>query len=104
MRHAREGFGPFADLDVDLGHGPARGFSARGLRAVADALARIDPETLRAWFDPGAMMAADACPNIRDRRPEEDDTLGYLIGHYEQLRPFIRDAAAAGEALPVYVS
>ncbi len=90
--------------ETDVGYGPARGFTADEVRAIAQALARIDVQTLRARFNPQAMMTADIYPNSWDRPAAEDDTLGYLVEYYEQLRPFISEAAAAGEALLVYLN
>jgi len=89
--------------DEDVGYGPARALTSEQVRAIARALARIDEQELRARFDPGAMMKADVYPRIWDRRPEEDDSLGYLVAHYEALREFIAGAAEAGEAMLVYV-
>src|ERR1700733_10559446 len=58
--------------DIDVGYGPARGFSADEVAAIAAALHPITAETLRARFDPAAMMAADIYPTIWDRKPEDD--------------------------------
>ena len=90
--------------DEDVGDRPARGFSAKEVRAIAEALDEIDAETLRARFDPQAMMEADIYPAIWDRPLTEDDTLGYLLEYFAELREFIAEAAATGEALLVYIN
>ncbi|NLG84732.1 MAG: YfbM family protein [Firmicutes bacterium] len=90
--------------DEDVGYGPARGFSAKEVRAIAEALAGIDAATLRARFDSQAMMEAGIYPLVWDRPLTEDDTLGYLLEYFEQLREFIAGAAAAGDALLVYIN
>ena len=134
-----EGFGPFADLDVDkawhgihflltgtpwageapwnfiacggteigdvdVGYGPARGFTSAQVREIASALVSMPPERLATRFDPKAMMAAEIYPTIWDRDPKDDDTCGYVIEYYDALRAFVAGAAAEGEALLVYIT
>ncbi|MEY2934020.1 MAG: hypothetical protein RL033_4769 [Pseudomonadota bacterium] len=128
-----DGFGPFADIDVDkawhaihfllthtawegapplnfvvtggtevgdaLGYGPARGFTSAEVRLVADALEALTPDVLLQRFDPAALTAAEIYPQTWDRPPEEDDTRGYVADYFDQLRSFVIDAAAAGEAM-----
>ncbi|MCL6615244.1 MAG: YfbM family protein [Firmicutes bacterium] len=55
-------------------------------------------------FDPQAMMEVDIYPAIWDRPLTEDDTLGYLLEYFAELREFIAEAAATGEALLVYIN
>lgn len=83
--------------EVDVGYGPARGFSAKEVGAIAKALAGLDADAMRARFNPQAMMAAEVYPRIWDRPPAEDDTLGYLTEYYKQLRDFIAGAAVGAE-------
>jgi hypothetical protein len=128
-----DGFGPFADVDVDkawhaihflltgtawggepplnflvtggtevgddLGYGPARGLTSAEVRLVAAALQPLTPDVLLQRFNPVALGAAEIYPEIWDRPPEEDDTRGYVAECYDQLRSFVVDAAADGEAL-----
>lgn len=88
--------------DVDVGYGPARGFAPDEVRAIAAALAPITEATLRARFDPGAMMDEDIYPTIWDRPAEEDDTLGYLVDYFSPLKAFVTETAEQGLALIVY--
>jgi len=128
-----EGFGPFAELDVDkawhaihflltgtawegepplnfiasggtemgddLGYGPARGLTSAETRTLAKALEALPVESLMQRFSPAALTEAEIYPEIWDRPAKEDDTRGYVAEYYEQLRTFILDAAADGEAL-----
>lgn len=81
-----------------------RTFNADEVRAIADALAEIEPAALRARFDPKAMIRLGIYPSIIwDRPPEEDDTLGYLMYFYEPLREFIACGARRGEALLAFI-
>jgi len=96
---------PIGDEDGhDVGYGPARGFTSGEVREIAEALAGIDSKDLDGRFDPAAMTKAEVYPSIWDRAPEEDDTLGYLREHYVVLRSFVTEAAAAGQALLVWLN
>jgi hypothetical protein len=57
-----------------------------------------------ARFDPAALSAAEIYPSIWDRAPEEDDARGYVEEYYGELRSFVTDAAAEGEALLISMS
>ena len=90
--------------DIDVGYGPARSFTAEETREIAAALAPITEATLRARFDPAAMMAAEIYPAIWDRDPAQDDTLGYVLERFGPLKQFVTSAAEHGEGLLVYLS
>ncbi len=90
--------------DIDVGYGPARAFDAGEVRAIAEALQPITTETLRARFDGAAMMKAEIYPQIWDRDPATDDTLGYLLEYFELLKTFVLDTAEAGAGLIVYLN
>jgi len=79
--------------DVDVGYGPARVFTAAETRTIHDALATLSEDALRSRFNPADMTAKDIYPEIWNRDPEEDDTLGYLIEYFRQLRRFLQQAS-----------
>lgn len=79
--------------DIDVGYGPARAFHAAEVAAIDKAIQSISEEDLRNRFAPDKMMKEGIYPEIWDRDPEEDDTLGYLLEYYSTLREFIHDAA-----------
>lgn len=87
--------------DVEVGYGPARGMTAAEVKAVAGALARIDEAFMRARFDPAQMMQLDIYPGIWDRDPAEDDTLGYCMEYFSELRAFVMRAAERGAGLVI---
>jgi hypothetical protein len=89
------------ELGDDLGYGPARGLTSDEVQSVASALEDIPQESFLQRFDPEALTAAAIYPDIWDRSAEEDDTRGYVAGYYDELRSFVLDAAAEGEALLV---
>jgi len=111
-RSAWEGELPLAFLvcggteigDEDVGYGPARGFDSEQVRAIAKALEAIDPIEFRARFDPAAMTKAQVYPEIWNRPLEQEDTVGYLVDYYDEMRSFIAGAAKEGEALLVYLN
>jgi hypothetical protein len=90
--------------NVDVGYGPARALTSDEVRGLAEALDALPPDELRQRFDPTQMMELRVYPEIWDRDPEEDDTLGYLIGHYTDLRNFVRHTADSGFGLIVYIA
>jgi len=75
--------------DEDVGYCPARALRPNQIADWANALSTISSDDLRKKFDPDAMMKAEIYPSIWDRATEEDDTLGYLLEHYETLRSFV---------------
>ena len=87
------------ELGDDLGYGPARSLTSDEVRNLAAALKDIPTATLLQRFDPEALESAEIYPDIWDRPEEEDDTRGYVSEYYEELRSFVLEAAAQGEAL-----
>ncbi|WP_018228018.1 YfbM family protein [Methyloversatilis universalis] len=87
--------------DVEVGYGPARGMTAAEVKAVAGALAGIDEAFMRARFDPAQMMQLDIYPGIWDRDPADDDSLGYCMEYFSELRAFVMRAAERGAGLVI---
>ncbi len=50
------------------------------------------------------MMTKGIYPEIWDRDPKEDDTLGYLMEYVGILRGFLAQASSEGRGLVVYLS
>jgi len=72
--------------------------------AALDALAAISDDELRRRFAPDAMMRAEIYPEIWDRDPEEDDTLGYLMEYVAVLREMLGSVTSRGHGLMVVLS
>lgn len=85
--------------EVEVGYGPARGMTAAEVQAVAAALAGIDEAFMRARFDPAQMTQLDIYPGIWDRDPAEDDSFGYCMEYFGELRTFVMRAAERGAGL-----
>ena len=66
---------------------------------ISKALDKIDPETLRAHYQPRAMRKASVYPNIWD----EPDSFDYLADYFATLRNTYRKAAAAGDYVLVAI-
>jgi len=79
--------------NVDVGYGPARVLASDEVKKIADALGALDKNVLRERFNPGEMMSLEIYPDIWDRDPKDDDTLGYCIEYYDDLHRFLSDAA-----------
>jgi hypothetical protein len=71
---------------------------------ISQALGRITSDDLRARFDAKRLMDAQIYPEIWDRDPAEDDTLGYLVANFESMKAFLQRAAETSSGLLVYIS
>ena len=89
--------------DEDVGYGPARAFTSAETRAIAIALAALSDDELRRRFAPDAMMKAGIYPEIWDRDPSDDDTLGYLMEYVKVIRDTLATVTARGHGLLVYL-
>lgn len=90
--------------DVDVGYGPARAFTNAEVRNIARSLESITADDLRSRFDPKKMTALEIYPEIWNRPPQEDDTIGYLLEYFELLKPFIVKGASEGFGLIVFLN
>lgn len=106
---AWEGEGPASFLvqggrevgDEDVGYGPARAFGPAETKAVSAALEALPAEALRGRFDAKRMTELDIYPTVIWER-DGQESLDYLIQHYEGLRQMLRSAAADGMGMIVY--
>jgi hypothetical protein len=103
---AWENEGPLAflvtgDQMIDLDPSSAHVFWKDQVEAIDDALRELTPEELRRRFDARAMIQAEVYPEIWDRDPKQDDTLGWLIVHFEKLKAFVHEARLQGRCLAV---
>jgi uncharacterized protein DUF1877 len=85
--------------EEDVGYGPARYLSAAEVAAVAAALAGISGEELWSRFDEGGFARAEIYPQRWSYDGKE-----YVLAHYEALREFFKDAAAAQDAMLLYLN
>jgi hypothetical protein len=90
--------------DDEVGQGPARTYTAAETREIARALAALSDEELRARFAPGEMMRLEIYPEIWDRDPAEDDTLGYLMEYLGLLRTAVATVVERGHGLLVTIT
>ncbi len=87
--------------DVDVGYGPARGFVADQVRAIASALEPITADVLRGRFDPRAPGWAEVYPT---HGSVDADALDYFVSHFEELRDFVLETAELGAGMIVYMN
>jgi len=90
--------------DEDVGYGPPRVFTSAETRAIAGLLATVSDDELRSRFAPDAMMRAEIYPEIWDRDPTDDDTLGYLMEYVAILREAMTTVTSRGHGLLVVLS
>jgi hypothetical protein len=89
---------------IDVGYGPARVFVSGDVKEAHEALEGVSDETLRSRFRPDDMMKLKIYPEIWDRDPTDDDTLGYLMENVAILRRFLKEAVEHERGIVVYVS
>jgi len=82
--------------EEDVGYGPARAFMSDEVKRIHAAVHALSPEGLRARFNPSKMKKLEISPDIWDRDPADDDTLGYLLENRGPLLNFL-DAAVRDE-------
>jgi hypothetical protein len=90
--------------DEEIGFGPARTLTSSETRDVASALAALDDQQLRTRFAPSEMMRLEIYPEIWQRDPAEDDTLGYLMDYLGELRSTLASVVARGHGLLVTIT
>ena len=107
---AWEGQGPEAFLlaggktigEVDVGYGPARGFSARDTREIAAALDQLPHEFLATRFDGATLDAAEIYPEIWAR--DGNEGLAYITEYYDSLRSFVATAVRKKMGMLVFIT
>jgi hypothetical protein len=90
--------------DEDVGYGPPRAFTSAEARTIASALSAVSDDELRSRFAPHAMMRAKIYPEIWDRDPQDDDTLGYLMEYVAILRRAMSTVTSRGHGLLVVLT
>lgn len=90
--------------DIDVGYGPARAFDAAAVQAIHAALAPLDEILLKARFHPDDMMKLEIYPEIWDRDPKDDDTFGYCMDNFRNLKTFVAKAVTRNVGLIVYLT
>ena len=94
-----------ADLDYDgPWNSPPRTFTPAETRAIADALARVSDDELRARYRPDEMMKAEIYPEIWDREPDGvEDPQGFVMSALADVRAALNVAVERGWGLIVAV-
>ena len=90
--------------NIDVGYGTARAFRSDNVRRINEALQPIDEETLRSRFDPADMITLEIYPEIWDRDPADDDTFGYCVEYFDELKNFIARTTEADLGLVISLS
>ncbi|NJL60240.1 MAG: YfbM family protein [Desulfobacteraceae bacterium] len=79
--------------NVEAGYGHPRILRSSQVRRINDALSAVDDNFLKDRFDAADMMEKKIYPEIWDRDPSEDDTLGYILEQYGRIKAFIQKAS-----------
>ena len=92
------------EVGEDIGYGLTRALTSGQVQSLNTALQPIDEDLLRSRFNPSEMMRLDIYPAIWDRDPAEDDTLGYLLSSFDELKTFVSEAAERNLGLLVFIT
>ena len=90
--------------DLEVGYGAVRMHAAADVKRIHERLHALTDRDLRSRFRPDEMMRLEIYPEIWDRPPEDDDTLGYLMEYVAVLREQVASAAARGLGLAISLS
>lgn len=87
--------------DEDVGYGPARIFSVEQVRQIDSFLQGLEDGALESGFNPALMDAANVYPQCWAR----DGAVGleYIMENLSSMKRIIRDAAARGHCLLLYL-
>ncbi|HEY2511539.1 MAG TPA: YfbM family protein [Polyangiaceae bacterium] len=89
--------------DVDMGYGPARGFTSQEVQLLWGALKPRTASTLRSAYNPERMRELEIYPDGW-RSAAEDHLDDYFLFYFDELRQFIEGAVREREALLVWLS
>ncbi len=90
--------------EQDVGYGPARALLPDQLREVVNMMNALPVDALRKRFNPAEMRELEIYPSIWTRAPKDDDTLGYVLTHYDALKKFLGAAAERHLGVIIYLS
>lgn len=84
-----------------LGDGPGRLLAPSEVTTFADLLTNTTEADLRARYDASRMQQLDLYPQIWDE--PDDEVLEYVTDYFDLLRNFANQAAAAGQAVLIWM-
>lgn len=87
---------------IDVGYGPARAFKQNELEQIYMAIENIQTSDLKKKCDKKRFNANNIYPFIWDE--PEDECFGYLLGHFENLKFFLKRTLDAGKGMLVYIT
>jgi hypothetical protein len=87
--------------DIDVGYGPARGFTFASLDEVWSTLKEVDAGTLQSRFDPKLMADLDIYPEIW--QAEGEGALDYCLEYFEDLKSFIGSTVDSGKGVVISI-
>ncbi|MBX3434237.1 MAG: YfbM family protein [Pirellulales bacterium] len=90
--------------DLNVGYAPARAVLPAELPPFNQFLDSIDEQELQRRYDPEILARNHIYPEIWDRKPPEDDPLGYLIEYHSALKEFIAQSTEDAMGLVIYLT
>ena len=88
------------DTDQDMGYGPATYTTIEQTKEVNDALNKISVDELRNKYNGKLMKEMGIYPEIWDN----NESLEYLIEHFNTVKEFYNKAAAGNQAVIIFIN
>ncbi len=88
------------EIGDDLGYGAARYLTVNQVKEATEALLKISEEELKTRFNPEEMNKLEIYPPINWIEEEFD----YLLGYYEELVAYYKDADEKRNAMLIYIT
>jgi hypothetical protein len=79
-------------------------FTSGEVAGIQQAIAGVTDEWLRSRFDPADMTHLQIYPDVWDRDPAVDDTLGYCLELFGVMRKFLDDATRHGLGMIIAIT
>ena len=94
------------DVGDDMGYGPARALGSAELRAIADALDKLERRDLISRFNATKMDELEIYPpgGWQEVDPNSEETFGYFSGAFDAVNTLARRGRKAGLGLLVWLS
>jgi len=89
--------------DHDLGYGPARGLSNAEVTRFSAALDGLSEPDFKARYDSAAMDELEIYPLDWSKEEKPEEIVGWLATSFKELKQFVHEAAAAKQALLIYL-
>jgi len=90
--------------DVDVGYGPARGYTPAEVAQISAYLESLDLSALRTSLGPKRLSEEGIYPDFGSEEPISDEDWEYCSGAFNNMAAFVSETASRQMALLVYIN